>query len=135
MPHLATLFFRTAVVFLIIGIAMGLQMAISGTHNVIGAHAHANLLGWATMAIFGGYYALNPAKAQTRLANLQYWVYTAGVAVMVPSLYLLLLGYAAIEPLVALSSLVSAAGVLMFAVIVYSKEPAARMASGAIAAE
>lgn len=114
---------------------MGLQMAMSGTHNVIGAHAHTNLLGWVTMAIFGGYYALNPAKAQTRLANLQYWVYTAGVAVMVPSLYLLYLGYAAIEPLVGLSSLVGAAGVIMFAVIVYSKEPAARAVPGAFAAE
>jgi hypothetical protein len=53
MPHLAGLYFKTAVVFLLIGISMGLQMAISGTHNVIGPHAHANLLGWVTMALFG----------------------------------------------------------------------------------
>lgn len=123
MSQLANLFFKTAIIFLIIGIAMGLQMAISGTHNVIGAHAHANLLGWVTMAIFGGYYALNPAKAQTRLANLQYWVYTAGVVVLVPSLYLLYLGYAAFEPLTAISSLAILLGVLMFAAVVYSSEP------------
>ncbi|WP_163269852.1 hypothetical protein [Chelativorans alearense] len=126
MPSLATLFFKTAIVFLVIGIAMGLQMAISGTHNVIGAHAHANLLGWVTMAIFGGYYALNPSKATSRLANLQYLVYTTGVAVIVPSLYLLYLGYTAFEPLTAISSLVIFLGVLMFGVVVYSKEPAPR---------
>ena len=68
MPNVAQLFFKAAVVFLIVGIGMGLQMSISGVHNVTGAHAHANLLGWVTSAIFGGYYALNPAKARTKLA-------------------------------------------------------------------
>ena len=126
MQSLASLYFKTAIIFLIVGIAMGLQMAISGNHNIIGAHAHANLLGWVTMAIFGGYYALNPTKAQSRLANLQYWVYTTGVVVIVPSLYLLYLGYAAFEPLTALSSLVILLGVLMFAAVIYGKEPAAK---------
>ena len=70
MPQVSHLFFKAAVVFLVVGLLMGLQMSISGQHNVIGAHAHANLLGWVTMAIFGGYYALNPAKAATRLARL-----------------------------------------------------------------
>lgn len=130
MPHLSRLFFKTAIVFLIVGIAMGLQMAISGNHNVIGAHAHANLLGWVTMALFGTYYAFNPAKAATRMANLQYWVYTAGVVVIVPSLYLMYLGYAAFEPLTAISSLVILLGVLMFAVVIYSKEPAPRVMAG-----
>lgn len=130
MPQLARLFFKTAIVFLIVGIAMGLQMAISGNHNVIGAHAHANLLGWVTMALFGTYYAFNPAKAETRLANLQYWVYTVGVTVIVPSLYLLYLGYAAFEPLTAVASLVILLGVLMFAVVIYSKEPTTTVMPG-----
>lgn len=124
MPNLATLFFKTAIVFLILGIVMGLQMAISGTHNVIGPHAHTNLLGWVTTAIFGGYYALNPAKAQGKLAQLHYWVYTLGIVIMIPSLYLLYLGYGAMEPLTALSSIIVLVGVLIFAVVIYSKEPA-----------
>jgi len=123
MPQLSRLFFKTAIVFLILGIAMGLQMAISGNHNVIAAHAHANLLGWVTMALFGTYYAFNPAKAETRFAHLQYFIYTAGIAVLAPSLYILYLGYEAIEPLAAISSLVVFAGVLMFAAVVYGKEP------------
>ena len=119
MPQIAHLFFKTAVVFLIVGIGMGLEMSISGNHNVIGAHAHTNLLGWVTSALFGGYYALNPAKADSRLAPVHYWVYTAGVAAMVPSLYLFLRGNEALEPLVAISSLVTFAGVLVFAVVVF----------------
>lgn len=134
MPYVSQLYFKTAIVFLILGIAMGLQMSISGVHNVIGAHAHANLLGWVTMAIFGGYFALNPAKAEGRFALLQYGVYTLGVVVMTPSLYLLLLGNPALEPLVAISSLIALAGVLMFAVVVFSKAPdTASAKAGAVA--
>jgi hypothetical protein len=120
MPKLANLFFKTAVVFLIIGIGIGLQMAISRNHNVIGAHAHINLLGWVTSAIFGIYYALNPAKAETRIAMAHYAVYTLGVAVMAVSLYLLLSGNVAFEAPVAISSLITFVGVLLFAWVLFA---------------
>ena len=120
MPRIADLFFKAAISFLIVGIAMGLQMSISGQHNVIGAHAHTNLLGWVTMAIFGGYYALNPVKAEARLASVHFWSYLAGVAVMVPSLYLLYSGYPAFEVPLAIASVVAFLSVLVFAVVVFS---------------
>ena len=50
MPALAQLYFKTAIIFLIIGIAAGIHMSISGDHSVTGAHAHINLLGWVSMA-------------------------------------------------------------------------------------
>jgi len=120
MPRVAQLYFRTAIIFLIVGISMGLNMAISQDHSAIGAHAHANLLGWVTMAIFGGYHALNPAKAERRIAMIQYCVYTTGVALMVPALYLMLTGNPSMEPVVAVASLITFAGVLLFAVIIFS---------------
>lgn len=122
MPPIAEYFFKTAICFLIVGIAMGLQMSISGEHNVIGAHAHTNLLGWVTMALFGVYYALNPAKAQTRLAQVHFWSYFGAVLVMSPSLYLLYLDYASVEPLLALSSIVAFVSVIAFAVVVFSRK-------------
>jgi drug/metabolite transporter (DMT)-like permease len=121
MPRVAELFFKTAIVFLIVGVAVGLQMSISGNHNVIGAHAHINLLGWVTSAIFGGYYALNPGKAEGRLPMAHYGIYTAGVTLMIVALYFLLLGNAALEPLVAAGSMITFVGVLTFAVVVFGK--------------
>lgn len=127
MPRVAHLYFRTAILFLIIGISMGLHMSIAEDHSAVGAHAHSNLLGWVTMAIFGGYHALNPAKAERRLALIQYCIYTAGVAILVPSLYLMLTGNPGFEPVVAIASLITFAGVLLFAVIIFSPgETAAR---------
>ena len=122
MPRLSEYYFRTAIIFLIIGIAIGISMSISQNHNVIGAHAHINLLGWVTSALFGGYFALNPAKAG-RLAMIQYIIYTIGVVLMGGSLYLLLQGNAGMEPVVAVSSLITFAGVLLFAWIVWMPAP------------
>ena len=135
MPRLAELFFKTAIVFLIVGIAIGLQMSISGVHNVTGAHAHINLLGWVTSAIFGAYYALNPRKAEGRLPMAHYGIYTAGVAVMIVGLYFLLQGNAAMEPVVATGSIFTLVGVLSFAVVVFGKARAGSRATGAMPAE
>lgn len=119
MPGLSHLYFRSAIVFLIVGISVGIHMSVSGNHNVIGAHAHINLLGWVTSALFGGYYALNPAKATGRLPMVQYFIYTIGVVIMGVSLYLLLQGNLSMEPIVAASSLITFAGVLLFAWVVF----------------
>lgn len=129
MTKLAQHCFQTAIVFFIVGIAMGLQMGISGNHNVIGPHAHANLLGWVSMALFGVYYALNPVKAQTKLARIQFFTYATGVVIMIPSLYLLYMGYLAMEPIVALSSIIVLVGALFFAAIVFSKELTVKVAA------
>jgi hypothetical protein len=124
MPRISEYFFRSAILFLLVGISIGLHMSISQNHNVIGAHAHINLLGWVTSALFGGYYALNPAKAAGRLPMLQYLVYTIGVVIMGTSLYLLLSGNVGMTPVVAASSLITFAGVLMFAWIVWTPSSA-----------
>lgn len=120
MPRVSELFFKSAIVFLILGIAAGLQMAISGDHGAFPAHAHINLLGWVTSAIFGGYYALNPAKAARRIAMIHYGVYNLGLVIMLPALYLMLRGNSALEPIVAVGSLIVAAAVLIFAFVVFS---------------
>ncbi len=120
MPKVSDLFFKSGIVFLIVGIGIGLQMSMSGIHNVVGAHAHINLLGWVTSALFGTYYALNPAKAANRIAMLHYGVYTFGVVVMIVGLYFLLLGNAAFEPVVAGGSLVTFLGVLIFAYVMFT---------------
>lgn len=133
MPQISHLFFRAGILFLLVGIGLGLAMSISQNHDVIGAHAHINLLGWVTSAIFGGYYALNPAKAAGLLPKVHFWVYTAGVALMSISLYLLLKGNAGVEPLVAIGSLLTAAGVLIGAFVIFT--PAGQVSGSLHAAE
>ena len=122
MPQISQLFFKTAIIWLIIGLAIGLKMGMSGNHTTIAAHAHVNLLGWVTSAIFGGYYALNPAKAHKRLAMVHYAIYTFGLVIMLPPLYFMELGNPQLEPLLGIASLITFAGVVVFAVVIFSKE-------------
>jgi drug/metabolite transporter (DMT)-like permease len=121
MPQISQLFFKTAVVCLIVGLAMGLQMGMSGNHTVIAAHAHLNLLGWVSCSIFGGYYALNPAKAVRRIAMIHYGIYVLGLIVMLPALYFMELGNPQWEPAVGIGAIIVFVGVLVFAVIIFSK--------------
>ena len=135
MPLVSQLFFRSAILFLIAGIAIGLHMGVSQDHSATGAHVHINLLGWVTSALFGGYYALNPAKAGSTLALVHFVAYTLGVLVMTPSLYLALTGIvdpsgSVVGALVA-SSFTIFGAVLVFAVIVFRGGPAASHTAGA----
>lgn len=122
MPFIATLYFRTAILLLIVGIGIGIHMSIVGDHSVMGAHAHLNLLGWVTSALFGTYHALNPAKTAGRLPVLQYAVYMIGILIMIPALYVMLQGNPGAEPVVAAGSLVVFAGVLLFGWIIFAGE-------------
>jgi drug/metabolite transporter (DMT)-like permease len=123
MPRVSQLFFKTAVIFLIAGIGLGLYMGMSGDHRAFTAHAHINLLGWVSSAIFGGYYALNPAAAGRGIAMAHYVIYTIGLIVMLPALYLMFgKEMTFLEPLVGIGSLIVALGIAIFAVIVFTTD-------------
>lgn len=128
MPKISRFYFAMAILYLLIGIGVGLHMSIIQDHTAVGAHAHINLLGWVTSAVFGGYYALNPHKAEGWLPWAQCGLYSIGLIVMLPSLYVLLTGSPGAEPAVAMGSLAVAAGVILFAFVVFTRGRAAQPA-------
>jgi drug/metabolite transporter (DMT)-like permease len=114
--------FVAAVICAIIGMVMGLQMAISGEHLQKPAHAHVNLLGWVSLFLYGVYYRLNPDLDTTKLAIWQARVALGSVLVMTIGLWFLYAGAEAAEPLAAVGSLAAFAALLVFARIVIGKE-------------
>jgi hypothetical protein len=52
------------------------------------AHAHLNLVGWATMALFAVYYRLTPQAARGWLPRIHAAAAIPGVAIMVPGIAL-----------------------------------------------
>lgn len=119
MPLVSHRYVRIAVIFLVIGIGFGLYMSISSDHRFTGAHAHINLAGWVTSALFGTYFALNPSKATGTLVRAQFWTFVVGVVIMTLALALLLAGNTAMVPLVAIGSIIAFVGVLLFSYIVW----------------
>lgn len=68
-------FLKLAALYFLIGVSMGLVMEMMGDHSLAGAHAHINLLGWASMGLFGFIYILFPNASETLLAKLHFWLY------------------------------------------------------------
>ena len=88
MPAVSKAFFTVGALCGLIGMVWGALMGASGDHSLYPAHAHLNLLGWVTLAIMGGYYAL--VGGGGRLAWLNFWLSAAGAIIMAPMLAYLL---------------------------------------------
>lgn len=115
----SALSFRLAVLFVIAGMAMGIGMAASHDHSLMPAHAHLNLLGWVSLFLFGVYYRLHPALEASRLALVQVAVWSVGTVALTIGVAGIHLGYAAAEPVAAVSSLVVLGAMLIFAYLVF----------------
>jgi len=86
MTRIPTLFFATGAVFVLIGMAWGIQMSASQDFKLSPAHAHLNLIGFVVMSDFGTFYALNPPAASSRLAMPHYALSVVAVLVLVPGI-------------------------------------------------
>ncbi|NWL20145.1 hypothetical protein [Pseudomonas umsongensis] len=113
--------FRLAALYFAIGVMLGVTMGASGDHSLFAVHAHINLLGWVSMALFGIIGALHPSMTEGRAAAVQFWTYNLGVPVMLGALTLRLKGFASIEPLIGVASILIGVSVLLFAWLVFSR--------------
>ncbi|MEI4470674.1 hypothetical protein [Frigidibacter sp. MR17.24] len=109
-------FFAAAAVSVTLGMAWGIQMGIAEDFMLAPAHAHLNLVGWVTLALFGIYYRMTPAAAARPLARIHAGLAILGVALFVPGIALSILG--AGHGLAIIGSLVSFASMLVFLVTV-----------------
>lgn len=79
-------FLLVGVLSALIGMAWGIQMSASADHGLSPAHAHLNLLGWVSMAIFAFYYHLVPEAAGGLLAKVHFALAVAGLVLIVPGI-------------------------------------------------
>ena len=109
-------FLRLAVLYILIGVSMGIFMAASHNYTLKPVHAHLNLLGWATMALFGLWYRSCPSSSDTRLAKVHFWLHNIALPIQMVTLMMFLNGNTAIEPVLAGASVVMGVGLICFAV-------------------
>lgn len=128
MNSTAQLFFKSGIVLLIVGLVAGIGMAASHDHAIGGAHAHLNLIGFVVSAVYGTYYALDPAKAAGLLPRVIWALHTVGALVMFVALAMVLVGNTALEPVVALASIAVLVAALLFAWTVFRPAPATALA-------
>lgn len=120
----STLSFRAAVIMVVVGMAWGIQMAMTKDHSAMPAHAHLNLLGWVSLFLFGIYYRLHPALDGSRTASVQVWMWIAGTVVMTVGIGLARAGRATGEPLAAAGSFAVLLAMLVFGWLLFRGESA-----------
>jgi hypothetical protein len=106
---------KLAVLYLMLGVAMGIAMGASQNFTLRPVHAHVNLLGWTTLAIAGLIYSVFPQAGESRLARAHFWLMNLSMPVMMVALSLLVMGNVAVAPVLAASEIVAALGIAAFA--------------------
>ena len=119
MPRVSAAFFAMGVIYVLCGMMWGMKMGASEDFAMAPAHAHLNLLGWVTMALYGTFYTLTRATMLPKLAWTNFVVSAAGVAVMIPGLALYLMhAEAKYIPLIVVGEVLTVSGMLIFGISV-----------------
>ncbi len=115
---IAVLYLRFAVVFGVVGIAMGILMAASHDHSLAPAHAHVNLVGWVSLFLFGLFYRVYPHRAGV-LAWAQLVLSVLGMVLLGPGVVGVIQGAPWGEPMAVSGSFLTLAAFLIFAYVVF----------------
>ena len=113
MRGLAYFCFVSDAAYALVGMGFGIVMAASHDHTLSTAHAHLNLLGWVSMAIYGLFYHTVPAAAETRQARIHVVVATLGLWIMIPGVAMAVMGMS--EGPAVIGSLLTIVGMILFA--------------------
>lgn len=119
MNRRSTTWLRIAVVYFSVGVVLGVVMGASGDHTLAPVHAHNNLLGWVSMALFAVVAHHWPAVSEGKLAKAHFWLYNLALPVMLLSLAGKLYGHAQYDPPLGIASALVALSVLLYAVQVW----------------
>lgn len=114
-------FLKMAVIYIVLGIGIGIYMGATLNFALTSVHAHANLFGWATLALCGFTYLRFPKAAESRLAKWHFWLQGTGLPIMLISLSFIASDYDQewLSTIKRIGESVAASGILVFAVNVF----------------
>jgi hypothetical protein len=118
MQRLPLAFFSAGALCALGGMIWGIHMGSTQDFTMMPVHAHLNLVGWASLAIMGSFYAVS-GKAG-RLGWINFFLSAGALVVLIPSLAMVLGGNKAAEPVVIGGSVLALLGMLTFAIVVFS---------------
>lgn len=107
---------KISAIYMMLGLLMGLGMAIGKDYTLATVHSHLTLMGWMTMALTGLIYLALPHCADSKLARWHFWLHNIGLPVMMASLALKEYGHSQAEPVIGIGSMVVMLGLLLFTV-------------------
>jgi hypothetical protein len=133
MKRVDVYFLLLATVLLVCGATLGIVMGAREDFQLVPVHAHLNLAGWASLALFGLTYRAYPELAATKLAGYHFTVSAIASALLPIGIGLAVLR--AQPGLAIAASLLWLIGVLMFLVQLVRLVSAKSSAAAAVPAE
>jgi len=88
LARIDTAFLLLASACLIVGVCLGICMGMNEDFQLVPVHTHVNLVGWASLALFGVIYRLYPELAASRLARAHFWLSAPSAVVFPVGIYL-----------------------------------------------
>src|SRR5512144_1375937 len=119
MNRMAGSFMKAAVLYGIIGLALGVYMGATHALSHMTVHSHLGLLGCVSLAVCALFYQVAPAAADLALAKVHFWTANAGLIVLAASLTLKARGVDAAEAGAGVGSVLSFAALAMFLYVVF----------------
>ena len=116
LPHR---FMLAAILFAAIGMLLGLYMGPSQDFTLVPVHVHLNLIGWASMMLFGLYYRGDATAAARPLARWHFWIALVGMILFAIGLTALQFGNPALEIVLIAGSVLTLASILVFGWVVW----------------
>lgn len=122
-------FLRLGALSALVGMSLGVWMGANENFVLRPVHAHINLLGFASMMLFGLFYRAFPAAGRGWMPMAHFVLSVIGFLILMPSLTLMLLGKPLFVPGMIASEIMLVASMALFVVIVFkatmTKEAAA----------
>ena len=122
-------FLRLGALSALVGMSLGVWMGANQDFVLRPVHAHVNLLGFASMMLFGLFYRAFPAAGRGWLPMAHFGLSVIGFLILMPSLTLMLLAKPLFMPGMIASEIMLVASIALFVVIVFkatmAKEAAA----------
>jgi hypothetical protein len=116
---LASNLLRVSVLLIIVGMCMGIGMAMAQDFRLMPVHAHLNLVGFVSLFLAGLYYQAVPQAAASPLATWHAWLAVIGAVVFPIGIAVVLLGGPQYEVFAIVGSLIVLTAMLLFAFIVF----------------
>ena len=117
---------KIGIVYLLIGMSMGVYMGATKDFSLRPVHAHVNLLGWTLLGLSGLIFHVFPQLEQSVLAKIYFWLYNLSVPLTLVSLLLFVNGNTAIDPVLGLGSVLITVSAACFAWLLLTRLPSTK---------
>lgn len=109
-------FFTAAIIYGVLGMLLGLFMAITQNHGEMPTHAHTMVIGWLSFSIFGFFYHLFGKSVSRVISLIHIWMAQCALIGLIIGLLLVYSGKPEYEPIAAVSAMTYALSFLIFAI-------------------